>query len=175
VEWLYPWPCLVASCCGTRRTIYLKLVFIISRASFYWPKIDLKIQKNLFWINDISWEFLHFVLNTAALVQSCSYSRAVHFHCWAKFVISGWSNPTFWLMCGINQVIFSWLCKFTACVQKMFSIRRREGYKATHCHLKMTYSFVLHRSLSWDLLSASNVCKHAFSSTNLLNRVLGLC
>jgi len=64
------------------------------------------------------------ITQTAVLVQSSSYSRAVLFHCWEKFVISGWNHPALWLMWGIYQVIFSWLWKFSAWIQQMFSIRR---------------------------------------------------
>ena len=48
--------------------------------------------------------------------------------------------------CGIHQVIFSWRCTFNACVQHMFSIRRREGLKVTYCQLKTRYYFVSRRS-----------------------------
>jgi len=39
------------------------------------------------------------ISRTAALVQSRSYSCAVRFHCWEKFVLSGWNNPSLWWMC----------------------------------------------------------------------------
>jgi len=53
--------------------------------------------------------------------------------------------------CGIHHVIFSWCCTFSACVQHMFSTRRREGLKVTLCQLKTMYYFVLQRSLSCHL------------------------
>jgi len=98
------------------------------------------------------------ITRTNALVQSSSYSRAVPFCCCERLVLSRWNHHhAFWWMCGIYQVIFSWLCKFSACVQQiLFSIGRREGLKSTHCQQFVFAIFLVHNSFCKRLLINSS-------------------
>ena len=81
--------------------------------------------------------------------------------------------------CVIHHVISSWRCTFSACVQHMFSIRRREGLKVMHRQLKTRYYFVLHRSLTchhWTVhfhqgahwQTATNLCYAAVHVQDML-------